>query len=130
MMGKRDENGKGVVLVYATFPEAETAFRIARQLVSERLIACGNVLPGVRSVFVWDGEVADAEEAVLIAKTHETKRDGVIDAITALHPYDVPAIAMVPVDGGHAAFLEWVGAEIDSVPLADAEAAQANEGER
>ena len=100
-----------VAFLYATAPDAETAADIARTLVAERLVACGNVLPGVRSVYRWEGEITEGAEAVLVCKTTAATADAAAARLAALHPYDVPAITRFDATGGWPAFLEWVAGE-------------------
>ena len=101
-----------VAFLYCTVPDAQTAAALARALVEERLIACGNVLPGVRSVYRWKGAVADEVEAVLVCKTTAAKADAAAARLAELHPYDVPAVTRFDAAGGWPAFLVWVAGEV------------------
>ena len=101
-----------LAFLYCTAPDAETAASLARTLVEERLIACGNVLPGVRSVYRWEGAVADETEAVLICKTTAAKADAAAARLAELHPYDVPAVTRFDAAGGWPPFLAWVAGEV------------------
>jgi periplasmic divalent cation tolerance protein len=98
----------GVVTLYATFPDAESAERIVTALVTERLVACGNVLPGVASVFHWDGKVQQRTEAAAILKTSAGFADRAIARLKALHPDELPCITMWPVENGFTPYLRWV----------------------
>ncbi|MBL8755195.1 MAG: divalent-cation tolerance protein CutA [Planctomycetes bacterium] len=95
------------VLVLCTAPLA-AADGLARQLVEERLCACVNVLPGVRSVFRWQGKVDTADECLLLAKTTRAAAANLRSRLAALHPYDVPEILEVAIDGGLPAYLRWL----------------------
>ena len=99
------------LLVYTTFPDAETALAVGRTLVAEKLAACVNVLPGMRSVYAWRGEIERGEEAVAIVKTRVGLRDEVRDALKTRHPYETPIILFLDVAGGHQATLDWLFAE-------------------
>ena len=101
-----------LALLYATAPDADAAAALARALVEERLVACGNVLPGVRSVYRWDGAVTEAPEAVLICKTTAAKADAAAARLAELHPYDVPAVVRLDAGGGAPAFLAWAAGEV------------------
>ena len=101
-----------VAFLYATAPDPQIAAALARTLVEERLIACGNVLPGVRSVYRWDGAVTEDAEAVLICKTTADRADAAVARLAELHPYDVPAVTRFDAAGGSAAFLGWVAEEV------------------
>jgi periplasmic divalent cation tolerance protein len=100
-----------VVVVLITAPEEETARRIARALVEERLAACVNLLPGVRSIYRWQGDVEEAAEVLLIAKTHAERVAALAARVQALHPYELPEVVTLPVTDGSEAYLRWVVAE-------------------
>lgn len=98
-------------LVYATYPSLALAEAAARRLVEARLAACGNILPAMVSIYRWEGQVERAEEVVLLLKTTAALAPQVVEAVRAGHPYEVPAVFFLPVEGSHPAFLAWVGAE-------------------
>lgn len=91
----------------ATAP-AEAAPALARRLVEERLAACVNILPGVRSLFRWEGETRDEEEAVLFIKTAPRTAGGFEARFRELHPYDCPELLMIPVEQGLEEYFQWV----------------------
>lgn len=97
-------------LLYITCPDAAVAGRIAAAVVDERLAACANLLPGMRSVYRWRGQVEQADEVVLICKTTARRSAALVRRIKTLHPYEVPCIAVLPITGGHGPFLEWIAA--------------------
>ena len=103
-----------VAFLYATAPDADSAAALARTLVDERLIACGNVLPGVRSVYRWEGAVTEETEAVLICKTTADRADAALTRLVELHPYEVPAVTRFDACGGWPTFLGWVASEVAS----------------
>lgn len=107
-----DEGADGVDVVLVNAP-AEDAPRIAHELVERRLVACANIVSGVRSVYWWEGKVEEAVESTILLKTRRSLVPALTDAVRALHPYDVPEIIAVPVAGdrGNAAYLAWVVAE-------------------
>ena len=78
------------LLVYTTFPDADAALSVGEALVRDRLIACINVLPGMRSVYAWKGAVERAQEAVAILKTRKGLQEKVHGALKGRHPYDTP----------------------------------------
>jgi periplasmic divalent cation tolerance protein len=98
-----------LLVVFCTFPDKEAAQRIALALVEERLVACVNVLPGVRSVYRWEGRVETAEEVLAVMKTTEEAYAGLEARIKELHPYEVPEIVAVPVGKVEARYAGWVG---------------------
>ena len=101
-----------VVVVIMSAPDAETAEEIARTLVSERLAACANVVPQIVSTYWWDGELQRDEEAMVILKTVQQRAQALEARAVELHPYTVPEVLVVPVAGGHAPYLAWVGDEV------------------
>ena len=103
-----------VRLVFMTAPDAAIAGQIAGQLVSEELVACGNILPEVRSIYRWEGVVCDDPEVLVLFKPLASKVPLVSERILALHPYDCPEVVSVPVDGGSQAYLDWVAGTVRS----------------
>src|SRR5512143_3585547 len=100
-----------VLVVLVTAPSAPVAAEIARALVAERLAACGNVVPGLRSIYRWQGKVRDDAEALLLLKTSRARWPALRDRVLALHPYEVPEVLALPVEAGSARYLAWVGAQ-------------------
>jgi periplasmic divalent cation tolerance protein len=96
------------MMLYVTSPNREEALRLAETLVEERLIACGNVIDGMESVYRWNGKVEHAREAILIAKTDRRNIELVTARILELHSYGTPAVVAVPIEGGSADYLTWV----------------------
>jgi periplasmic divalent cation tolerance protein len=103
-----DEPAMWVML--STFPDEDTARRIARTLMEERLVACVNLVPGLTSIYRWQGEVQTSAEVLGIIKTGATT-DRVMARLKELHPYEVPEIVVVPTGAVHPAYLAWVKAE-------------------
>ncbi len=102
------------VVVLVTTPSPEKAAEIARVLVEERLCACGNVVPVVRSIYRWEGTVHDDAEALLVLKTERRLVPALKARLPAIHPYEVPELLVLPVEDGLAAYLAWVGASVAS----------------
>ncbi len=99
------------LLVYTTFPDAASALDIGEALVRARLIACINVLPGMRSVYSWKGVVERGEEVAAILKSREGLADALSAALKARHPYATPIILHLPVTGADAETAAWILAE-------------------
>lgn len=99
------------LVVFITTPTADVAAQIARALVEERLAACGNVVPGLRSIYRWEGEIHDEAEALLVLKTTRARFEALRERALALHPYEVPEVIALPIEAGSAPYLEWIAAE-------------------
>jgi periplasmic divalent cation tolerance protein len=102
-----NEDGE-IQVLFCTVPDLETGRRIAARLVEYRLAACVNLLPGVESLYRWQGEVQRDSEILLLIKARAADYPEVEAAILALHPYELPEIIAVPVSGGLPAYLDWV----------------------
>ncbi|ABC80907.1 MULTISPECIES: divalent-cation tolerance protein CutA [Anaeromyxobacter] len=98
-------------VVLVTAPDADAAARLARALVEERLAACGNVVPAIRSIYRWEGSVHDEGEALLVLKTRAARVDALRARVLELHPYQVPEVLVLPVEAGSEAYLAWIAAE-------------------
>lgn len=98
-------------LIYATFPDLDSARAAGAALVGERLAACVNMWPGMISMYRWQGAVEEASEVVLVAKTTLVQAAAAVAAIRAGHPYEEPAIVTLPVEDGSAGFLHWIRKE-------------------
>ncbi len=99
------------IVVHCSCPDAAVAGRIAEALVEARLAACAQQLPGMRSTYMWNGRIEHADEVLLLIKTAADRLDAVIDAVRALHPYELPELLAVEARGGLPAYLDWVTAQ-------------------
>ena len=106
------------LLCLSTCPDAAAAGRIARALVDERLAACVNILPGLRSVYRWQGTVETGDEVMLLAKTVPGRLDALTARIAELHPYELPEVVAVETSGGLPAYLDWIAHETTVDPHA------------
>lgn len=99
----------GAVIVLVTSPVSE-AERIVGTLVEERLTACGNIVPGVVSIYRWEDAVQREEEALIVFKTTRSAVPAFLARLDELHPYEVPEALVLPVEAGLAPYLAWVAA--------------------
>lgn len=97
--------------LYVTAANVAEATAIGRALVEARLAACANVLPGMTSVYWWQGALEQAEEAVLILKTRAALVEAATAKVKALHSYAVPCVAALRVEGGNTDYLDWLRRE-------------------
>ena len=97
-----------VLIAFCTFPNAEIAGKIANQVVEQQLAACANILPGVRSIYRWEGKVESADEVMAVFKLAAPRYAEFEDKIRSVHPYEVPEIIAFPISNGLPAYLQWV----------------------
>jgi len=97
-------------VVLITAPDAAAADRLAQGLVSEKLAACVNVVPGVTSHYRWEGKVQKDSELLLVVKTREAKLAELAAWVRARHPYTTPEIIALPIAGGDKEYLDWLAA--------------------
>lgn len=109
-----DESGR-VAVVLTTVPDAERGEALARTLVDERLVACGNLVPGITSIFRWSGEVQKEGEVLLVLKTRADGLGPLFARMREIHPYDVPEMLALPVLAGSTAYCDWVAQETGGV---------------
>lgn len=100
------------VIVLCTCGDRDEAARIAQALVDAHLAACVNILPGITSVYRWQGKVEEANEVLLFAKTTLERFPGLRDRITKLHSYGTPEIIAVPIAEGSEKYLRWLGEQV------------------
>ncbi|MFT5126205.1 MAG: periplasmic divalent cation tolerance protein [Kiritimatiellia bacterium] len=99
--------------IYMTSASLEEAQRIGRTLVEESLVACVNLMEGMQSIYRWEGEVCEAREVVIIAKTHADKVEALIARVKELHSYECPCIVVLPVLEGNPDYLKWIRCETE-----------------
>ena len=99
------------VVVLTTITNEGEAVSLIRELLDRRLIACGTVFAGARSLYRWEGKIADEQEAVLLLKTRSGCVEGLRRAFAELHPYKVPELLAMPVTGGLDRYLGWINDE-------------------
>jgi periplasmic divalent cation tolerance protein len=110
------------VVVITTVGTEEQADRIARELLRRRQAACVNLVPGLRSLYRWQGRICRDTELLLLIKTHDDELDAVAATIRELHSYELPEILAFPVAWGEPQFLAWIAASLDKEsPAPDAE---------
>jgi periplasmic divalent cation tolerance protein len=107
------------LVVLSTVGTAEDAQRIARALVERGLAACVNVLPGVTSVYRWQGRIETEPEHLLVIKTTAEGFEPLRAALVSLHPYEVPEVVALPVRGGHGPYLAWLDASVGAGDASD-----------
>ncbi len=97
------------VVALVTAPSGEVGAEIARSLLERELAACVNIVPALKSLYLWEGELCADEEVLLLIKTKRaTCEEAVMDAVRDLHPYDVPEIIALPIVAGSGDYLAWI----------------------
>lgn len=96
------------VMVYTTFPDFTSAKRIGGELVDLQLAACVNILPGMTSIYQWEGKRETSDEVVMIIKSRHSLVAEVVSQVTQRHPYDTPAVVTWEISGGAQPYLDWI----------------------
>jgi periplasmic divalent cation tolerance protein len=99
------------VLIYTTFPSLDEARRVGEALVEAKLAACVNLFPGMIAIFAWKGVREEASEVAMIVKTRAALTGTVLDEIKRLHSYELPALLVLPTEGGSAEYCGWIMSE-------------------
>lgn len=107
---------KAYLVVYCTCPDETTAARVSGALVAEGLAACVNQVPGVVSVYRWEGKVQRDREQLLIIKTRNDVYPALEERIRGLHPYEVPEIIALPLARGSGDYLAWIDGCLAGAP--------------
>jgi periplasmic divalent cation tolerance protein len=97
-----------VAVVLTTLPDRGSAEDLVTRLVTERSIACGNIVPGLLSIYRWEGEVTRSDEVLVLMKARGSAIGELFARVTELHPYDVPEVIALPVDAVAEPYARWV----------------------
>ena len=103
------------ILVYATFPSSDDAELIGGRLVDDGLAACVNILPGMVSIYVWQGQRQRDSECAMIIKSRAALADRIVETVRTLHPYDNPALVVLDITAGSPPFLDWIMKQTERV---------------
>ena len=101
-----------VLMVFTTFAQESDAVRVVRALLEERLIACGNLVPSVRSLYHWKDAIADEREVLVMMKTRKQDWTALLSRLHELHPYETPECVAVRVAAGAPKYMEWLDAAL------------------
>mmetsp|Transcript_13438 Transcript_13438/g.18388 ORF Transcript_13438/g.18388 Transcript_13438/m.18388 type:complete len:112 (-) Transcript_13438:178-513(-) len=102
------ETSPATTAVYVTVPDKETGKKIASALLESRLAACVNIIPGVESMYWWDGAVQTDSELLLMIKTRQALVSDLAAKVQEVHPYDTPEVIAVPITSGSAEYIRWL----------------------
>jgi len=100
---------KNAILIISSAPDTATSEKIANRLIEQDLAACVNIVPGMRSIYKWQGKLESGSEQLLLIKAPQTMYAAIEKQIAAMHPYELPEIIAVSIEAGLPAYLDWVG---------------------
>jgi periplasmic divalent cation tolerance protein len=100
------------LVVLTTLGSEQDAIKLVRALVDARLVACGTLLAGARSIYRWKGEITEEREVVVLLKTDSAKWEALAAAVRAQHPYEIPELLAIPVEHGLDRYLSWLSDEV------------------
>ncbi len=106
-------DASSLVIVLVTAPDGQVAETLARKLLEDRLVACVNIVPGLRSHYWWEGKIETADEVLMLLKARRDDVPAIAERLRGMHPYEVPEVIAAPVVGGLRAYLDWVEAETE-----------------
>ena len=99
------------IVVLTTVASNDEAVQLVRSLLERRIIACGTIMPAARSLYRWEGRIADESEVVVLLKTRSARIESLEMAFAELHPYKVPELLAIPVAAGTQKYLAWISGE-------------------
>lgn len=99
-------------VILSTAPDLAVAKELARGLIERRLAACVNLVPGVESIYRWNGKIESSSEVMLVIKTELVKQDETLAALSKMHPYETPEGLVLAVAGGLEKYLGWIGSSL------------------
>ncbi|WJX41269.1 hypothetical protein P8452_28646 [Trifolium repens] len=108
MEGNTNNTTVPSIVVYVTVPNKEAGKKLSESIVKEKLAACVNRVPGIESVYLWEGKIQTDSEELLIIKTRQSLLEALTDHVKANHEYDVPEVISLPITGGNLKYLEWL----------------------
>ena len=101
-------DNQSAIIIFITAASEEEATKIATALVEEKLVACGNIIPKIRSIYWWEGKVCQEDEVMLISKSTKSLFPSIMDRVKSLHSYQVPEIISFPISDGLPEYLNWI----------------------
>ena len=107
-LAHRTPSSEAFCLILITAASEEEATTIGRALVERKLVACANVVPGIRSIFRWEGKVTEEKEVLLLVKSRNESFDEIEKAVKGLHSYEVPEVIGIDIVKGSSNYLNWI----------------------
>jgi len=112
MLNQKTAVQKKIVLVLTNMPDEASARQLAESLVTQKLAACVNILSPCQSIYAWQGKLEHASEIPMLIKTNQAQYRALEAAIIKVHPYELPEIISINVDGGSTQYLQWVDTQL------------------
>uniref|UniRef100_A0A182NAD3 Uncharacterized protein n=1 Tax=Anopheles dirus TaxID=7168 RepID=A0A182NAD3_9DIPT len=103
-------------VAFVTTPDSQVATNLARRLVEAKLVACVNIIPGLTSIYAWEGKVNEDPEVLMMLKTRTERIAEVTRFVRENHPYSVAEVIALPIADGNASYLEWIGKTVPGTP--------------
>ena len=100
--------GQGAMVAFTTVSSSDDARKLVTALVEENLVACGNIVGPVTSVYRWKGQLCNDPEFLIVMKTHRERLAQLADRLKSLHGYECPELVALPVEAGYTGYLEWL----------------------
>ena len=101
-------NHEDKIVIFVTASSQNEAYNLGKKLIEERLAACCNIIPGIQSIYWWDGKVTEDPEILLMIKTKKEAEQKIFETIKSLHSYDLPEMISFPIQGGYQQYLDWI----------------------
>lgn len=101
-----------IIVVIVTVSGVDDGLRISREILNSRLVACVSVIPGVQSMYWWEGKLVEEQEAMMMAKTTRAQYEKLERRIKELHPYAVPEIIAIPLVNGSSQYIGWINGQV------------------
>lgn len=114
------------MLVYITAANQEEAQRLGRTLVERRLAACANIVPAIRSIYMWEGKLVEDGETLVFLKSTAEALDDLVACVRELHSYSVPCVTAFPIAGGNGEYIQWIFDSVDVPRAATADGSKTN----
>lgn len=95
-------------IAYVTIPDDESAKALAHKIINSKLAACVNIIPGITSIYSWDGKVNEDSEVLMMIKTKTSRVDDLVKFVKESHPYSVAEVISLPIEAGNPPYLDWI----------------------
>ncbi|MCP4727854.1 MAG: divalent-cation tolerance protein CutA [bacterium] len=105
-------NHEDKIVIFVTASSQNEAYNLGKKLIEDRLAACCNIIPGIQSIYWWDGKVTEDPEILLMIKTKKEAEQKVLETIKSMHSYDLPEMISFPIQGGYPEYFDWIDSNV------------------